>query len=106
MKPHTQVAIDQEKTERAAPSPAVIGSGDAMQAPPDPERPRREIGPRTCPICGNGLTGRQTSACSDKCRAALSRRRRAQAITDREREIRGHVKALAKQVGLTAEDFA
>ena len=31
--------------------------------------------PGTCPVCGKGLTGRQT-ACSARCRAARSRRRR------------------------------
>jgi hypothetical protein len=30
--------------------------------------------PGTCPICGTALTGQQRSACSAKCRAALSRR--------------------------------
>ncbi len=72
MKPHTQVAIDQEKTERAAPSPAVVGSGGAI---------------RICPICNRLLTGRQTSACSDKCRAALSRRRRAEGLCERDRRV-------------------
>jgi predicted nucleic acid-binding Zn ribbon protein len=31
---------------------------------------------RPCPVCGQPMTGRKTSACSDKCRAAKSRRRR------------------------------
>jgi predicted nucleic acid-binding Zn ribbon protein len=31
---------------------------------------------RPCPVCGEPMTGRRTSACSDKCRAAKSRRRR------------------------------
>jgi predicted nucleic acid-binding Zn ribbon protein len=31
---------------------------------------------RPCPVCGEPMTGRKTSACSDKCRAAKSRRRR------------------------------
>ncbi len=32
--------------------------------------PLRETRPKACPICGVGLRGRQTSACSDKHRAA------------------------------------
>lgn len=32
--------------------------------------------PKRYPVCGSPLTGRKTSACSDRCRAAKSRRRR------------------------------
>ncbi len=63
-------------SERAAPGPAVVGSGDTIQADAYPDRPLRESTPRICPICGVGLRGRQTSACSDKHRAAKSRRAR------------------------------
>ncbi len=28
---------------------------------------------RFCPVCGEAMPGRRTSACSDKCRAAKSR---------------------------------
>jgi predicted nucleic acid-binding Zn ribbon protein len=31
---------------------------------------------RPCPLCGTPLTGRQISACSDRCRVAKSRRQR------------------------------
>jgi len=31
---------------------------------------------RPCPVCGAPMTGRRTSACSDRCRAAKSRRQR------------------------------
>ncbi len=55
-----------------------------------------------CPICGKPLTGKQTSACSNVCRAALSRRKR-EAQDARERDL---IKALAKEKGMTAEDFA
>jgi len=51
-----------EETERAAPGPSVVCS--------------REPSQDTCPVCGTPLRGRQRSACSDRCRAALSRRRR------------------------------
>ena len=36
---------------------------------------------RPCPVCGTPRRVRQTSACSDECRAALSRRRRAAALS-------------------------
>lgn len=28
--------------------------------------------PRPCPVCGQAMTGRKTSACSDRCPATLS----------------------------------
>ncbi len=55
-----------------------------------------------CPICGKPLTGNQTSACSNVCRAALSRRKHG----DRDTRLRELVKVLAKEAGLQAEDFA
>ncbi len=63
MTTHTEMATGQEKTERSPLAVPVIGSGGA------------------CPICGALLRGRQTSACSDRCRAALSRRKRASKTT-------------------------
>ena len=56
---------------------------------------------RTCPVCGKALTGRQR-ACSGKCRAKKSRRKR----EDREGRMRELVKILAREAGLTPEDFA
>jgi predicted nucleic acid-binding Zn ribbon protein len=53
-------SVDSE-AERAAPSAPgtdVVGSA------------------RRCPVCGQPMTGRKTSACSDRCRAAKSRQRR------------------------------
>ena len=50
-----------EKTERAAAAAPVVGSGEPI---------------RPCPVCGAPLRGRQTSAGSDRCRAAKSRRKR------------------------------
>jgi len=35
--------------------------------------------PRRCPVFGQAMTGRKTSACSDKCHASLRRRRSAEA---------------------------
>jgi predicted nucleic acid-binding Zn ribbon protein len=88
MKPYTQVAIGQEKTERAAPSPAVLGFGGAI---------------RICPICNRPLTGRQTSACSDKCRAALSRRRRAEGQLEKNRRVRELLQAAVRVLSETGE---
>ena len=43
---------------------------------------------RICPACQKPLQGRQELACSGKCRAALSRRRRQEAQAQRERRLR------------------
>ncbi len=43
---------------------------------------------RPCPVCGEPMTGRKTSACSDKCRAAKSRRRRLPLPVAEAREIK------------------
>ncbi len=64
------------ESERAAVGPAVVGSPGTITGDPSPGRPPRETVPKTCPICGAGLRGRQTSACSDKHRAAKSRQKR------------------------------
>jgi predicted nucleic acid-binding Zn ribbon protein len=58
----------------------------------------------SCPICGAALQGKQ-KACSGKCRAALSRRRKAEAETRREQRWRDLVGLLAKEAGLRPEDF-
>ncbi len=62
-----------EKTERAACGASVVVSGDTIP---------------TCPICNRPLTGRQTSACSDRCRAAKSRRRRIPVAVEDFRKLR------------------
>ncbi len=64
------------ESERAAVGPAVVGSPGTITGNPTLDRPPKATTPRTCPICGEGLKGRQTSACSDKHRAAKSRRKR------------------------------
>ncbi len=89
MEIHTEIATGEEKTERAASSPTVIGCGESSRG--------------VCPICGTPLRGRQRSACSDKCRAAKSRRAK---IPVKAEVFRAMVKALAKEAGMTAEDFA
>jgi predicted nucleic acid-binding Zn ribbon protein len=77
------------KSERAAVGAAVIDS--------------REVIP-VCPICGKALTARQRSACSDRCRAALSRKQRAQALSERDQRLRALVTALARELDLTTRD--
>ncbi len=62
-----------EESERAA---VAARGGDVVASP------------RPCPVCGEAMTGRKTSACSDRCRAAWSRRRRAEAQTERDRRVR------------------
>ncbi len=79
MTTHTEKAAGQEKTERSASGPAVIDSGE----------PSRGL----CPICGTPLRGRQTSACSDRCRSAKSRRKRSEALTERDQRVRGLLEA-------------
>ncbi len=53
----------------------------------------------TCSICGAALTGRQRSACSAKCRAALSRRTRAEGQAERDRRMRELLEAALRVVG-------
>ena len=57
-----EIATPSEESERA---PLVKPGGDVVGSP------------GTCPICKAPLQGRQKSACSPRCRAAKSRRRRA-----------------------------
>ncbi len=64
------------ESERAAVGPAVVGSPGVIAA---------------CPICGKPLTGRQRSACSDKCRAAKSRREQARKLTERECRVQTYL---------------
>lgn len=53
---------------------------------------------RPCPGCGGPLEGRRR-ACSARCRAALSRRRREEARRERDREIRGLLVAALRALG-------
>lgn len=58
------------------------------QAPPGPERAGVVGSPRTCAVCGKPLPeGKPSGACSNKCRAALTRRRQAEARHARDREL-------------------
>jgi predicted nucleic acid-binding Zn ribbon protein len=51
-----------------------------------------------CAICGGPRDRRKREACSDKCRAALSRRRRALTQTTRDQETRAALEAIARLV--------
>jgi predicted nucleic acid-binding Zn ribbon protein len=56
-----------------------------------------------CAICGGPRDERRREACSDQCRAALSRRRRVQSQTTRHQEIRAALEAIAGLVQVTLE---
>jgi len=71
------------KPARAPLSAAVIGSPEPL-----------------CPVCSTARGGRLwKSACSARCRAALSRRRRAEAQSGRDRKVRELLKAALRMVG-------
>ena len=59
-----------------------------------------------CETCGNPLTGRERKkSCSARCRAALSRKKKAEAQEDRDERLQRLVKTLAREVGLRPEDL-
>jgi predicted nucleic acid-binding Zn ribbon protein len=60
------------KSERAATGPSVLASGGRVPA---------------CPICEKALSGRQRTACSDQCKSALSRQRKAKALQALHQEV-------------------
>ena len=51
-----------------------------------------------CPVCGAPMTGRKTSACSDKCRAAKSRKRRVPLPVTEAKEIQASLTAALNAV--------
>jgi endogenous inhibitor of DNA gyrase (YacG/DUF329 family) len=88
------MATPSSKSERAAVVPPVVGFPWPIGGtpPPDPDPPGA-IGARRCPVCGRPLTGRQTSACSNRCRAAKSRRWIAEGRAQREQRVRDLLEA-------------
>jgi len=58
----------------------------------------RAAGVGFCGVCGKALTGRQRSACSDRHRAELARRREAQAQRSRDDEVRALLKAALERL--------
>ena len=76
-----------------------------MRATPEPEaRAESErsgvVGSSesVCAACGGPRGPRKREACSDKCRAALSRRRRAEAGKTRDRDLRELLKAALRKL--------
>jgi predicted nucleic acid-binding Zn ribbon protein len=64
---------------------------------PEPERSALVDSPeRRCAACKGPLPAGKREACSDACRAALSRRRRTDAQRERDAEIRGLLEAALK----------
>lgn len=67
----------------------------AWMADPAPESARAPVTANLvessdrCSACGKPLTGRQRLSCSGRCRAALSRKKKAEAQEERDRKIRG-----------------
>jgi hypothetical protein len=84
-----QTVNPESKSERAAPAPLVVGSGERSES--------------LCPICETPLRGPQRSACSPKCRAAKSRRRRAEERTEKDRRVREPLEATLRVVSGTGE---
>ena len=60
---------------------------------------------RRCPVCKGPMAEQKESACSGRCRAALSRKKKAQAQEERDQRLQRLVETLAREVGLSPEDF-
>jgi predicted nucleic acid-binding Zn ribbon protein len=66
---------------------------------PEPERSAMVGSPeRRCVVCGQPRSPRKQAACSDACRAALSRTRRADARRERNAEIRALLEAALEKL--------
>lgn len=61
---------------------------------------------RPCPVCRGPMPEGRKSACSGRCRARLSRQRKAQAREERDHQLQRLVEVLAKEVGIRPEDLA
>jgi len=69
------------------------------QVQPQPERAGVVGSPQpVCAVCGEPRELRKREACSGRCRAALSRRRRALSQTTRDREVLAALDAIARLV--------
>ena len=76
-------AYPDSESERAA----VAARGEGMVA-----------SSRPCPVCGQPMTGGQTSACSGKCRAIKSRRRRILLPADEDTAIRAKLRSAMEAI--------
>jgi predicted nucleic acid-binding Zn ribbon protein len=75
----------------------MLSSSLRPEVPPESERLAVIASPqRTCRVCGALLEGRKREACSDRCRAALSRRRLASAQARWEAEVRETLPEIAR----------
>lgn len=61
------------------------------------------IGQRVCRVCGRPLRERQ-QLCSGKCRAAWSRRKKHEAVAERDRQVRVLLTEALRLLGGVAED--
>lgn len=84
-------ASSNSQSERAAVSAVVVTSLEAF---------------RPCPVCGEAMTGCKTSACSDRCRAAKSRRKPTEAQTEREGRVRELLEAAVRVMARVEEPLA
>ena len=72
--------------------------------PRPPERSAVVASPQpVCAVCGGPRHPRKREACSDKCRAELSRRRRGDALRARDDEIRALLATALKKLEEGAE---
>lgn len=75
---------------------------EAASLPGGPAKGERALvgapGVASCPKCGDPLEGRRR-ACSAKCRATLSRRRREETRQERDREVRSLLLAALGRLG-------
>jgi hypothetical protein len=61
------------------------------------------FGQRLCRMCERSLRGRQEHVCSGRCRAAWSRRRKAEAAAERNRQVRVLLTEALRLLGSAAE---
>ena len=65
------------------------------------DAPTEDARPPVCGVCGKPLRRRQRQVCSGKCRAALSRGRKAEAASHRTRRVRGLLAEALRLLGET-----
>ena len=61
---------------------------------------------RPCPVCKGPMAEQKESACSGRCRAALSRRKKAQAQEERERRMQALLRETLRLLKHEGEDSA
>jgi hypothetical protein len=76
---------------------AVLGRDPALAPSPTPQV-RAESARALCTGCGGPLVGRQRVGCSSRCRAVVSRQRKAEARRERDAEIRALLEAALEKL--------